>query len=245
MSEPDDGQTDAINKGYQRCSGDIFAWINADDSYTISAMKEVAHYYSQGYQLIAGSCKNIYFDKNSEEIINSVAFNFSQYLRFWTYSSTEFFPQPSVFLDKKVTDNCFPLDTSLYCAMDHQFFLKALSQKPKTVTVKKVWACFKYHGLNKTGSDYSGSFEELYKVSLVESNKLPIFQRKIFQTDLGNYMILRSLIYKENPITIRQIILTLFDEPSVGRLILFWKIFFKTLLGENLYSTLKNFQTRI
>jgi glycosyltransferase involved in cell wall biosynthesis len=41
-SEPDRGQSDAINKGLERCSGSIFNWLNSDDFYEPDALRQVA-----------------------------------------------------------------------------------------------------------------------------------------------------------------------------------------------------------
>ena len=38
VSEPDSGQGDAINKGFQRSRGEIIGWLNADDVYCPGAL---------------------------------------------------------------------------------------------------------------------------------------------------------------------------------------------------------------
>ncbi|AFY28377.1 glycosyltransferase family 2 protein [Cyanobium gracile] len=41
ISEPDRGQSDAINKGFRRASGSILAWLNSDDLYLPGAFRTV------------------------------------------------------------------------------------------------------------------------------------------------------------------------------------------------------------
>jgi len=45
VSEPDMGQADAISKGFELCTGDVFNWLNADDSYTPIALSTVGEYF--------------------------------------------------------------------------------------------------------------------------------------------------------------------------------------------------------
>ncbi|MHB8778086.1 MAG: glycosyltransferase family 2 protein, partial [Anaerolineales bacterium] len=44
VSEQDKGQTDAINKGFNRAKGEILAWINSDDTYNPGAVGEAVKY---------------------------------------------------------------------------------------------------------------------------------------------------------------------------------------------------------
>jgi glycosyltransferase involved in cell wall biosynthesis len=43
-SEPDRGQTDAINKGFAKAKGQILAWINSDDTYNPGAVRQAVEY---------------------------------------------------------------------------------------------------------------------------------------------------------------------------------------------------------
>ncbi len=46
VSEKDQGQTDAINKGFHHATGEIFAWLNSDDRYHSKAISEAVQYFN-------------------------------------------------------------------------------------------------------------------------------------------------------------------------------------------------------
>src|SRR3990170_4694541 len=45
VSEPDTGQTDAINKGFARTSGEVMAYLNSDDLLRPGAIREAVGYF--------------------------------------------------------------------------------------------------------------------------------------------------------------------------------------------------------
>lgn len=245
VSEKDNGQTDAINKGYSFCTGDLFVWLNSDDAYTQSdCLKSVAKLYSNGYNFIVGEC--IMVDEKDKQDIKrqqygeSRSVNFNQYLKFWKYPSL---PQPAVFISRELVSKSFPLDMNLYMVMDYQLFLRVLKQKPKSIWVRQKWVKFKCHGNNKTMGNHPNEFDgfkEIYNLVLLESKNLDPIHQKIYQIELLNYKSIYNLTHQKHLPSFYQIIQSYQENWLLFYWPIFWKILFKSLLGEGWYSYIKN-----
>ena len=63
VSEQDKGQTDAINKGFNRATGEILAWINSDDTYNPGAVGQAVKYLVENPKvgLVYADCNFIAF----------------------------------------------------------------------------------------------------------------------------------------------------------------------------------------
>ncbi len=254
-SEPDGGQTDAINKGYQHCTGDIFVWLNSDDLYYNSlVLKTVADLFVKGYDFISGEC--FYIDENgnqrfervtdSEVLRNqlkldgiSIPTTFKKFLRYW--SDGNHFPQPSTFVSKRLTDLCFPLDTELCYAMDYQLFLRVLRQNPNAIWIKEKLVRFRWHSVSKTMGDIVAE-SELYKLTLAESRALSTWwEHALFKRQSSSYEDLLCLIQRQTFPKLWQVLIHLWNRPISITLILFWKVFFKAAIGVESYSKLRKF----
>jgi glycosyltransferase involved in cell wall biosynthesis len=72
VSEPDEGQSHAINKGLARATGEVFAYINSDDYYLPGAFDAVLPVFAREPQTrwVAGICRYLYEDGTVETILH-------------------------------------------------------------------------------------------------------------------------------------------------------------------------------
>jgi glycosyltransferase involved in cell wall biosynthesis len=161
VSEPDRGQTDAINKGLRMATGDILAYLNSDDTYLPGALYAIAQHARTQPEagLIYGECRVI--DEHSQPIgwLPRRPFNLRR-----TIERAEFLPQQAVFWTRAATDLVGLFDDSLHYAMDYEYFLRVAQTAAVTYLPQPI-ACFRMQATSKTVSQSEKHWCETLAVS--------------------------------------------------------------------------------
>lgn len=141
ISEPDRGQSDAINKGWRMAQGEIIAYLNADDTYLPDAVESAVAFFEKHPDIHMVYGDGIITDEfgNNARTIRSGEFN----VKALVFCQDTIF-QPSVFLRREVFDTIGDVDVDLHLAMDLDYWLRiALVYKtgylPKPLSVAKIY----------------------------------------------------------------------------------------------------------
>lgn len=122
ISEPDKGQSDAINKGWKIARGDIIAYLNADDTYTPDAVGTAVTYLNEHPDIGLVYGDGILTDEKGEFLSTFHAGEFS--LRELIYCRDNIL-QPALFLRREVYERIGGIDESLHLAMDLDYWIRA------------------------------------------------------------------------------------------------------------------------
>lgn len=145
VSEPDEGQSDAINKGFEMASGDIIGWLNADDFYYPNTFQSVVENLSP--KEVDAVYADIHFIDKEDKVLRKLASHppLKHLILFYTYiQSTSFF------FKRKVLDQNLRIDKQLHLNMDKEFFARLLFNQYKLKYVPEVYAAFRWHEDNKS-----------------------------------------------------------------------------------------------
>lgn len=160
VSEPDRGQTDAINKGFARAKGDILAWINSDDTYEPGALAEAAAYLNDHPEtgMVYGDCH--FIDAAGQKIgrFNAAQTDYQKLRRGYVH-----IPQQSSFFRASLWKQVGPLDPSFYFAMDYDLWVR-LAACSKLDYYPRLWANFRLHGDAKTIAADDRCWPEMLRV---------------------------------------------------------------------------------
>jgi glycosyltransferase involved in cell wall biosynthesis len=166
LSEKDKGQSEALNKGLKKASGDIVAWLNSDDLYCENTLHEIAALFTKhkNKDIIYGDVMNFLENGTETRVINR--FDLKDFFKRISIH------QPSVFWRRKLLDETGLLDETLYYCMDYELWMKLFLNYP-SLKVDTVFSRFREHSASKTNSKPIHLYTEYQKVVSRFFNSLP------------------------------------------------------------------------
>ncbi len=191
VSEPDDGHADAINKGWRMATGEILAWLNADDIYaTPQTATTIAKFFHDhpDTDVVYGDCRTI--DTQGRPIGWTYVRNWD--LRYAVEYSDHCIPQPASFIRKRVIDRVGELDTQIFTKDREFWFRVGLACKIQYLPV--TLACERdVPGISQDGRRVAPAVVQVTKKLYVQPN-LPVSLLTIKRRAISNAY-LRGLDY--------------------------------------------------
>jgi glycosyltransferase involved in cell wall biosynthesis len=152
VSEPDRGQTHALNKGFRMATGDVIGWLNSDDTYCPDIFQRVAEQFeNKGVKVLCGDGYEI--DEHSKVIrqLYSRGVSPEVLVKYWKWKYE--FIQPSFFFHKDVFNDVGYLNENLYYTMDYEFFIR-LSKRYEFYHFQRPLANYRLYTGSKTGKNF-------------------------------------------------------------------------------------------
>ncbi|MFC1843879.1 glycosyltransferase family 2 protein [Thermodesulfobacteriota bacterium] len=146
ISEKDDGQSNAINKGFRMSTGDIIAWINSDDYYENNIFSDIVDFFKNNKEcyFLYGDITFVDVNKNTLCINSGNNVTYKNLL-----TNPDIVRQSSCFWKREILDDIGYLDESLHLIMDYDYFLR-IGKKFNLYYFSKNLSYFRYHNEGKT-----------------------------------------------------------------------------------------------
>jgi glycosyltransferase involved in cell wall biosynthesis len=152
VSEPDRGQSDAINKGFKRATGEIQTWLNCDDTYVPGALYAAANYFRDHSRagFVYGDCE--WFDETGRttRLFKGRPYTLESAL------ASSYICQPASFVRRSLIEKVGLLDESLHYVMDTEWWFRmachdeqALQYLPIVLARYRRWSGAKTMRVNR------------------------------------------------------------------------------------------------
>jgi glycosyltransferase involved in cell wall biosynthesis len=158
VSEKDNGQSHALNKGLAKCTGDIFNWINSDDYLELGALELVAEKFIKTNADIVCGYTSIFDDESKKEIQKhrtQIFYNVE------TTLVEQRINQPAMFYSLSIIKQLGVINSKLNFVMDLELWFRYLCKfgQNKIVFLDNLISYFRIHSSSKTDS-YEHKFRE-------------------------------------------------------------------------------------
>lgn len=145
VSERDNGQADALNKGLKIATGDIIGWINSDDYYAEAAFASVAEYFKDPTTMWVIGNLSYVFDATGEIVENSSpAVTYRRLL-----ANPDIVRQQPTFFRRDFLQRVGGWDSEQFMTMDYELWVRLAKESTPRMALE-TWAYFRTHALQKT-----------------------------------------------------------------------------------------------
>lgn len=199
VSEPDKGQSDAMNKAFEASTGEIVVYLNADDYFAPGAFEKVIETFKAkpATDMVVGNLEIVHVQNNHRQI-DSPSIELMDVLNIAT--DTLYPKNPvSYFYRRELQQKIGPFTVENHNTMDIGFLYRAF-WLGKTEKIEEVLGTFLNDGANKTSDTYA-MFRSLFRTTYAfvkESQIMPVDKWIDSQIDVFTKMKLEAYMpYKE------------------------------------------------
>jgi hypothetical protein len=145
-SRPDDGQSDAINRGFRESSGDVFNWLCSDDFLMPGALASVGTAFADaGRDVFSGACRCVYESEPHRGRTRPPA-GPDWARRPWSAGVW----QPSTFWRRRLMNGEDPVRRDLQVCMDRELWCRLLSAGAAWTWSNDCLSTYRFTGANKS-----------------------------------------------------------------------------------------------
>ncbi|MEM6890206.1 MAG: glycosyltransferase [Pseudomonadota bacterium] len=160
ISEPDNGQTDAINKGLAQLGGDIQAYLNSDDILLPDAVEKAISHFNEH-----PACDMLYGRADYIDIAGNVTGEYAtDDYSFDRLMLDNCICQPATFWRRRIYQKIGPFDETMQTAMDYEYWLRMASLGGIIEYTHEKLAQSRLHEDAKTLSMRGKIFEEIFEI---------------------------------------------------------------------------------
>lgn len=159
VSEPDQGQADAINKGFKKAKGEIVAWLNSDDLYLPGAVSAAVELFEEHPEVgvVYGDAVSADGEGRLLNELRTASWDVLDLLQF------KILCQPAVFMRRSALEGVGFLDPSYHFFLDHQLWIR-LAREYEFLHQASFWAVSRYHPAAKNVTLAANSGTEVYRI---------------------------------------------------------------------------------
>jgi len=176
VSEPDGGRVDAVNKGVALTSGDVIAWLNADDRYHPGALQAVGQAFAADPSAawVTGYCDIV--DGDGREIRHAVTAYKNALLRHWSfplYLTQNFVSDPATFVRRDALEQAGPLDPRYRISHDYDLWLR-IARHHNPIVLRRTLSSFRMTEGTQSMEGFERQFREHADAARVHGGGHPL-----------------------------------------------------------------------